>query len=67
MVLTHRHQDDDEEHPADEQPERPEAKDGTRVLRDRHGNPFSPEQPDVTHVVVDVPQPRLVRRPQGRP
>jgi hypothetical protein len=32
---------DTEDHPADEQSERPEAKGGARVLRDRHGNSLS--------------------------
>jgi hypothetical protein len=57
VVLTHRHQDDDEDHHADEQPERPEAKDRARGLRDRHGTPFSPEQPDVPHVALTTRSP----------
>jgi hypothetical protein len=39
VVLPRLHQDHNEDHPADEQPDRPAAKDSARALEDRHGNP----------------------------
>ena len=62
VVWTRLEDDEEEDHPADEKPQRPFSKDVARASREPHVHPPPATSTEVTCVASDVPQPRLVRR-----